>query len=65
LNASRGGPADVIRQHGYTDARIWSSGMVYTILRPPFFMQNLGFLAGESIRRKASCTSGQRLGGWV
>jgi uncharacterized protein YbjT (DUF2867 family) len=55
----------VIRQHGYTDARIWASGMVYTILRPPFFMQNLGFLAGESIRRKASCTSGQRLGGWV
>jgi len=52
LNASRGGPAEVIRQHGYTDARIWSSGLVYTILRPPFFMQNLRFLAGESIAKE-------------
>jgi uncharacterized protein YbjT (DUF2867 family) len=49
FNAAQGGPADVIRQHGWTDAEIRGSGLTYTILRPPFFMQNLCFLAARSI----------------
>lgn len=49
FNAAHGGPADVTRQHGHTDAEIRASGLTYTILRPPFFMQNLCFLAARSI----------------
>jgi uncharacterized protein YbjT (DUF2867 family) len=52
FNAARGGPADVTRQHGHTDAQIRSSGLTYTILRPPFFMQNLCFLAARSIAKE-------------
>jgi uncharacterized protein YbjT (DUF2867 family) len=49
FNAASDGPSEVTRQHGSTDAEIRYSGLTYTILRPPFFMQNLCFLAGESI----------------
>jgi uncharacterized protein YbjT (DUF2867 family) len=49
FNAAYGGPSDVTRQHGGTDAAIRASGLTYTILRPPFFMQNLCFLAARSI----------------
>jgi uncharacterized protein YbjT (DUF2867 family) len=52
FNAAHGGPADVIRQHGRTDAEIRGSGLTYTILRPPFFMQNLCFLAARSIAKE-------------
>ena len=52
LNAAHGGPAEVVRQHGRTDAEIRASGLTYTILRPPFFMQNLCFLAARSIVRE-------------
>jgi uncharacterized protein YbjT (DUF2867 family) len=49
FNAAYGGPSDLTRQHGRTDAEIRASGLTYSILRPPFFMQNLCFLAARSI----------------
>jgi uncharacterized protein YbjT (DUF2867 family) len=52
FNAASDGPSDVTRQHGSTDAQVRSSGLTYTILRPTFFMQNLCFLAGESIAKE-------------
>ena len=52
FNAAYGGPSDVTRQHGQTDWEIRASGLTYTILRPPFFMQNLCFLAARSIVRE-------------
>jgi len=58
FNAARGGPADVIGQHGSTDAEIRASGLTYTILRPPFFMQNLCFLAARSIVKEGRIYSG-------
>jgi NAD(P)H dehydrogenase (quinone) len=52
FNAASDGPSEVTRQHGSTDAEIRCSGLTYTILRPPFFMQNLCFLAAESIAKE-------------
>jgi uncharacterized protein YbjT (DUF2867 family) len=43
------GPTLITKLHGQTDNLIQASGMVYTILRPGFFMQNLLFLAAQSI----------------
>jgi uncharacterized protein YbjT (DUF2867 family) len=39
-------PARFLRQHGEADRAIQSSGLAWTFLRPPFFMQNLLGLAG-------------------
>ena len=39
-------PARFIRWHGQVDRLIQSSGLAWTLLRPPFFMQNLLGLAG-------------------
>jgi uncharacterized protein YbjT (DUF2867 family) len=39
-------PARFLKWHGQTDRLIESSGMAWTFLRPPFFMQNLLGLAG-------------------
>jgi uncharacterized protein YbjT (DUF2867 family) len=52
FNAASDGPSDLTRQHGSTDAQVRSSGLTYTILRPTFFMQNLCFLADESIAKE-------------
>lgn len=49
FKAAIDGPADVTRLHGRTDADIQASGLTYVILRPPFFMQNLVFMAARSI----------------
>ena len=65
FNAASDGPSDVIRLHGSTDAQIRSSGLIYTILRPPFFMQNLCFMAGRSIAKEGKIyfgTGNGRLG---
>jgi len=43
------GPTLITKLHGQTDNLIQASGMTYTILRPGFFMQNLLFLAAQSI----------------
>lgn len=58
FNAAYGGPSDVTRQHGGTDREIRASGLTYTILRPPFFMQNLCFLAARSIVKEGRIYSG-------
>ena len=58
FNAAYGGPSDVTRQHGRTDREIRASGLTYTILRPPFFMQNLCFLAARSIVKEGRIYSG-------
>jgi uncharacterized protein YbjT (DUF2867 family) len=58
FNAAYGGPSEVTRQHGRTDAEIRASGLTYTILRPPFFMQNLCFLAARSIVKEGRIYSG-------
>jgi len=39
-------PARFLRQHGESERLIQSSGLAWTFLRPPFFMQNLLALAG-------------------
>ncbi len=46
------GPAAITRLHGSTDPEIQESGLTYTILRPPFFMQNLLLVAADSIARE-------------
>ena len=49
FQASVDGPTEVTRLHGQTDKEIMESGMTYSILRPPFFMQNLFFMAAPGI----------------
>jgi uncharacterized protein YbjT (DUF2867 family) len=46
------GPTDITRLHGYTDAAIQNSGLTYTILRPLFFMQNLFFIAADTLAKE-------------
>jgi uncharacterized protein YbjT (DUF2867 family) len=46
LLADPASPARFIRWHGQTDRLIESSGLKWTFLRPPFFMQSLLGLAG-------------------
>ena len=46
------GPTAITRLHGSTDAEIQESGLTYTVLRPPFFMQNLLLMAADSIVRE-------------
>jgi len=41
LKASPDGPTDNTRQHGRTEAALKASGLVYVILRPHLFLQNL------------------------
>jgi uncharacterized protein YbjT (DUF2867 family) len=52
FKASVDGPAAITRLHGGTDLEIQESGLTYTILRPPFFMQNLFFMAADSLARE-------------
>jgi uncharacterized protein YbjT (DUF2867 family) len=49
FKAAVDGPTAVTRLHGHTDAEILSSGLTSIILRPPFFMQNLLFMAARSL----------------
>jgi uncharacterized protein YbjT (DUF2867 family) len=49
FRADVNGPTAITRLHGITDDEILRSGLTYTILRPPFFMQNLLFLAARTI----------------
>jgi uncharacterized protein YbjT (DUF2867 family) len=49
FKAAIDGPTDITRQHGRTDTEIQASGLTYIILRPPFFMQNILFMAASSI----------------
>jgi uncharacterized protein YbjT (DUF2867 family) len=49
FKAAVDGPTAVTRLHGRTDSEILVSGLTYIILRPPFFMQNLFFMAAHSI----------------
>jgi uncharacterized protein YbjT (DUF2867 family) len=49
FKAAIDGPTDVTRLHGRTDTELKASGLTFTILRPPFFMQNLFFMAARSI----------------
>jgi uncharacterized protein YbjT (DUF2867 family) len=49
LKAAVDGPTAVTRLHGRTDNEIQTSGLTFTILRPPFFMQNLLFMTAHSI----------------
>jgi uncharacterized protein YbjT (DUF2867 family) len=51
FKAAIDGPTDITRQHGHTDGEIQASGHRYTILRPPFFMQNLCTMAAPTIAR--------------
>ena len=62
FNAAYGGPSDVTRQHGRIDAEIRASGLTYTLLRPPFFMQNLCFLTARSIVKEGRIYSGTGAG---
>jgi uncharacterized protein YbjT (DUF2867 family) len=52
FKASVDGPTAITRLHGRTDTHIQESGLTYTILRPPFFMQNLFFMAADSLARE-------------
>jgi uncharacterized protein YbjT (DUF2867 family) len=52
FKAAVDGPSGVTRLHGRTDSEILESGLTYTILRPPFFMQNLFFMAADSLARE-------------
>jgi uncharacterized protein YbjT (DUF2867 family) len=49
FKAAADGPSGVTRLHGRTDSEILESGLTHTILRPPFFMQNLFFMAADSL----------------
>ena len=49
FKAAVDGPTAVTRLHGHTDSEILLSGLTYIILRPPFFMQNLFFMAAPNI----------------
>jgi uncharacterized protein YbjT (DUF2867 family) len=49
FKAAVDGPTDITRQHGRTDSEIQASGLTYTILRPPFFMQNICFMTARTI----------------
>jgi uncharacterized protein YbjT (DUF2867 family) len=49
FKAAVDGPAAITRLHGHTDNEIQNSGLDYIILRPPFFMQNLFFMAATKI----------------
>lgn len=52
FKAAIDGPTDITRYHGETDKQIQTSGIDYTIMRPGFFMQNLLFLASQTIARE-------------
>jgi uncharacterized protein YbjT (DUF2867 family) len=52
FKAAVDGPSGITRLHGRTDSEILESGLTYNILRPPFFMQNLFFMAADSIARE-------------
>ena len=52
FKAAVDGPTAITRLHGRTDIEIQESGLTYTILRPPFFMQNLFFMAVDSLARE-------------
>jgi uncharacterized protein YbjT (DUF2867 family) len=52
FKAAVDGPTAITRLHGRTDTDIQASGLTYTILRPPFFMQNLFFMAPDSLARE-------------
>jgi uncharacterized protein YbjT (DUF2867 family) len=52
FKAALDGPAAITRLHGSTDLEIQDSGLTYTILRPPFFMQNLLLMTADSIARE-------------
>jgi uncharacterized protein YbjT (DUF2867 family) len=58
FKAALNGPTDVTRLHGRTDGEILRSGLTYTILRPPFFMQNLLFLAARTIATQGTLCFG-------
>jgi uncharacterized protein YbjT (DUF2867 family) len=49
FKAALDAPTDIARQHGRTDLEIRGSGLTYTILQPPFFMQNLCLLAARRL----------------
>jgi uncharacterized protein YbjT (DUF2867 family) len=49
FKAAADGPTEVTRLHGRTDTEIQDSGLTYTILRPPFIMQNLLVMTARSI----------------
>src|SRR5215217_5538206 len=49
FNAAINGPSAITQLHGHTDAAIQNSGINYTILRPIFFMQNLFFIALDTL----------------
>jgi uncharacterized protein YbjT (DUF2867 family) len=46
MGAQVDSPAEILRQHGQTDAALTDSGLPYTILRPNSFYQNLLWSAG-------------------
>jgi uncharacterized protein YbjT (DUF2867 family) len=46
LGAAADAAAEILRQHGETDAMLAASGLAYTILRPNAFHQNLLWSAG-------------------
>jgi uncharacterized protein YbjT (DUF2867 family) len=52
FKAAVDGPSGITRLHGRTDSEILESGLTHTILRAPFFMQNLFFMAADSIARE-------------
>ena len=52
FKAAVDGPSGITRLHGRTDSEILESGLTYTVLRPPFFMQNLFFMAADSLARE-------------
>jgi uncharacterized protein YbjT (DUF2867 family) len=58
FRADVNGPTAVTRLHGITDGEILRSGLTYTILRPPFFMQNLVSLAARTIASKGKLCVG-------
>jgi uncharacterized protein YbjT (DUF2867 family) len=58
FKAALDAPTEIARQHGRTDLEIRGSGLTYTILRPPFFMQNLCFLAARRLAAEGKLNLG-------
>jgi uncharacterized protein YbjT (DUF2867 family) len=57
IKAAHDGPTENTRQHARTEQLLRESGLVYVALRPSFFMQNLGGMAG-SVRNDGKLYAG-------
>jgi uncharacterized protein YbjT (DUF2867 family) len=61
LGANPYAASGLVRGHGRCEAQLEDSGLAWTLLRPSFFMQNLGNFMGPSIAKEStlySCAGG-------